>query len=184
MKNENLQIATLGGGCFWCTEAVFERLEGVHQVISGYAGGHVVNPTYEEVCAKTTGHAEVTQVHFDAEVISYEELLEIFWASHDPTTKDRQGNDRGPQYRSVIYYHDLAQKNAAELSVEQVATTMYQDPIVTEIEALDVFYPAEAYHQDFYRLNPNYGYCRVIIDPKVAKVRAKYADRLKKEYRV
>lgn len=184
MENENLQIATLGGGCFWCTEAVFERLEGVHQVISGYAGGHVVNPTYEEVCVKTTGHAEVTQVHFDAEVISYEELLEIFWASHDPTTKDRQGNDRGPQYRSVIYYHDLAQKNAAELSAEQVATTMYQDPIVTEIEALDVFYPAEAYHQDFYRLNPNYGYCRVIIDPKVAKVRAKYAERLKEEYRV
>lgn len=172
-------IATLGGGCFWCVEAALENLKGVHQVISGYSGGHVENPSYREVCAKKTGHVEVVQVHFDPEVITYSELLEIFWVVHDPTTRDRQGNDAGPQYRSVIYYHDEDQKNAAYQSVADVANKIYDDPIVTDILPLKNFYIAEPEHQDFYRLNPNYGYCRVVIDPKVAKVRAKFQHRLK-----
>lgn len=184
IKNERkgLEVVTLGGGCFWCVEAVFERLKGVEKVISGYAGGHVKNPTYEQVCSKTTGHIEVVQVHFDPMVITFGQILEIFWTTHNPTTKDRQGNDVGPQYRSVIFYHDNNQKDIAEKSIREVATTMWDDPIVTELLPLPEFYIAEPYHQDFYRLNPSYGYCRVIIDPKVAKVRAKYNHLLRPEF--
>ena len=171
--------ATLGAGCFWCVEAVFLQLEGVHSVMSGYMGGHVDNPTYKAVCAGTTGHAEVAQVIFDSSIISYDELLEVFWASHDPTTLNRQGNDVGTQYRSVIYYHDEEQRLIAEKSKHEVATLLWSDPIVTEITAAATFYEAEDYHQNFYALNPNYGYCRVIINPKVEKVRKKFADKLK-----
>jgi len=178
-----IQVATLGGGCFWCVEGVFERLIGVEKVISGYAGGHVANPTYEQICTKTTGHAEVTQIFFDSSLITYADLLEIFWTSHDPTTPNQQGNDKGPQYRSVIYYHNDEQKAIAEDSIANVATQIYSKPIVTELAALPVFYKAEAYHQDYYRLNPNQGYCRYVIDPKVAKVRIKHADKVRPEFR-
>jgi len=175
----HLEIATIGGGCFWCVEAVFQDFSGIEKVVSGYAGGHVVNPTYEQVCAKTTGHAEVIQIHFDSSLISFEEILEIFWVSHDPTTKNRQGNDAGPQYRSVIYYHNESQKEKAEASAKNVATTIWDDPIVTEIEPLDVFYAAELYHQNYYKNNQGQGYCRAVISPKVSKVRQKYAAKLK-----
>jgi len=173
-------IATFGGGCFWCTEAVFQDLRGVEKVISGYAGGHVVNPTYRQVCGKTTGHAEVIQVYFDPELISYETLLEVFWTTHDPTTPDRQGNDKGPQYRSIILYHDEDQKNAAENSIADVAPTIWDDPIVTELSPFTVFYEAETEHQNFYKQNASFhGYCRVVISPKVSKVRSKFAHLLK-----
>ncbi len=174
-----LEIATIGGGCFWCVEAVFQDFAGIEKVVSGYAGGHVVNPTYEQVCTKTTGHAEVIQIHYDSSIISFNEILEIFWASHDPTTKDRQGNDAGPQYRSVIYYHNDDQRQAAEESAKNVATQIWDDPIVTEIEPLDVFYAAELYHQNYYKNNQGQGYCRVVISPKVSKIRQKYAAKLK-----
>lgn len=176
-KNE-LEIATIGGGCFWCIEAVFQKLKGVSKVVSGYSGGHVKNPCYREVCQKTTGHAEVTQIHFDPSVIDFETLLKVFWTVHNPTTPNQQGNDVGPQYRSVIYYHDEAQKAIAEKSKLEIATDLWESEIVTEIEPLDVFYPAEAEHQNFYRLNPNYGYCRVIINPKVSKLKSTFAELL------
>ena len=180
IRMSQLVQATLGGGCFWCTEAVFQNLKGVMKVESGYAGGHVKNPTYREVCSKTTGHAEVIQITFDPDVISYEQLLEVFWTTHDPTTKDQQGNDRGPQYRSIILYHDEAQKVTAEKSVKEVATSIWSDPIVTEIEPYSVFYKAESEHQNFYNLHGGYhGYCRVVISPKVSKVRNKFAHLLK-----
>jgi peptide-methionine (S)-S-oxide reductase len=179
-NNQNLQVATFGGGCFWCVEAVFQRLEGVHKVESGYSGGHVKNPSYREICGKQTGHAEVTQIHFDPNVISFEELLEVFWYTHDPTTLDRQGNDVGPQYRSVIFYHNEQQKLIAEKSKAETATQMWHDAIVTEIGPLINFYPAENYHQNYYNNNSYQGYCMVVINPKVAKLKAKYASRLKK----
>ena len=164
----NLSTATFGGGCFWCTEALLETLDGVKTVVSGYSGGHQQNPTYKEVCNGTTGHAEVVQVKFDAELISFEELLSYFWQAHDPTTLNRQGNDVGTQYRSVILYHDENQKKAAEKSKADAADS-FDDPIVTEIVAFEKFYPAEDYHQDFFRKNPNQGYCYFVIKPKLQK---------------
>jgi len=163
------ELATFGGGCFWCIEAVYERIEGVVAVTSGYAGGTKENPTYEEVCTGTTGHAEVVQIEYYPEQISYDELLEIFWKAHDPTTLNRQGADVGTQYRSVIMYHDEEQKERAERSMA-AASKLFGDPIVTEIVPLRTFYSAEGYHQDFYDQNPNYGYCRIVIHPKLKKL--------------
>ena len=163
------ELATFGGGCFWCIEAVYERIEGVVAVTSGYAGGTKENPTYEEVCTGTTGHAEVVQIEYYPEQISYDELLEIFWKAHDPTTLNRQGADVGTQYRSVIMYHDEEQKERAERSMA-AASKLLGDPIVTEIVPLRTFYSAEGYHQDFYDQNPNYGYCRIVIHPKLKKL--------------
>lgn len=178
--SDRLETATLGGGCFWCVEAIYQDVKGVDSVRSGYAGGHVPNPTYQQVCTKTTGHAEVVQIKFDPDVISYEDILYIFWRTHDPTTLNRQGADAGPQYRSVIFYHDEAQKTAAEKSKQETdASDLWPDPIVTEIAPLTDFYPAEGYHQNYFRDNPNQGYCRVVIDPKVRKFRQSFQDKLK-----
>ena len=174
------ETATLGGGCFWCLEAVFERLEGVESVTSGYAGGHKENPTYEEVCSGSTGHAEVVQVEYDPEVISYEKLLEVFFMIHDPTTLNRQGPDVGTQYRSIVLYHDEAQKEAVETFVDGLeAEDVYDDEIVTEVEPLETFWEAEEYHQDYYEKNPGDGYCQFNADPKIRKVREKFADQVK-----
>ena len=164
--NDKLSKATLGGGCFWCLEAIFEHLPGVLNVISGYAGGKTVNPTYREVCEGTTGHAEVCQIHFDPNVVSFERILEVFWLAHDPTTLNRQGNDVGTQYRSVIYTHDETQKEAAEKSKADAGKN-FNTPIITEISTLPKFYKAEDYHQDYFALNPNQGYCNAIIGPKL-----------------
>jgi peptide-methionine (S)-S-oxide reductase len=177
----NIETATLGAGCFWCVEAVFQELEGVLAVISGYTGGHKANPTYKEVCKGTTGHNEVAQITFDSSVISFAEILEVFWSTHDPTTMNRQGYDVGTQYRSGIYYNSETQKEIAEKSKKEVAPTLWSDPIVTEIEPLGDFYKAENYHQNFYTLNPNYGYCRAIINPKVNKFRKQFKEKLKKK---
>lgn len=179
-NNPKLEIATFGTGCFWCTEAIYERLDGVEKVIAGYTGGHVANPTYKQVCTGTTGHAEVAQIYFNPEIISYGELLDVFWQVHDPTTLNRQGNDIGPQYRSVIFYHDDKQKVAAEESKKKIEMSgTFKDPVVTEISPLTNFYEAEDYHQDYYRFNPNQPYCRVVIAPKIKKFTAKYQDKLK-----
>jgi peptide-methionine (S)-S-oxide reductase len=169
--------ATLGGGCFWCIEAPMKELRGVHGVTSGYAGGHVEDPTYEAVCNGTTGHAEVVQVEFDPDVLSYRELLEVFFALHDPTTRDRQGPDVGSQYRSAIYTHSDEQQVTAEAFVEELEGEVY-DGIVTEVEPLDTFYEAEEYHQDYYEKNPDQPYCAVQIPPKLEKVREKFSDRV------
>jgi peptide-methionine (S)-S-oxide reductase len=166
------ELATLGGGCFWCTEALYQMLPGVKSVVSGYSGGHTENPTYKQVCAGDTGHAEVIQVEFDPKVISYEKILGAFWEAHDPTTLNRQGEDAGTQYRSVIFYHSEAQKAAAEKS-KAAAQKQFAHAIVTEISPLTKFYAAEGYHQDYYRNNPNQGYCRVVIRPKVEKFEKK-----------
>jgi peptide-methionine (S)-S-oxide reductase len=166
------ELATLGGGCFWCTEAVFETLDGVKSVTCGYAGGHKSNPTYEEVCADTTGHAEVIQIEFDPQKISYEKLLGVFWDAHDPTTLNRQGPDTGTQYRSIILYHNKVQKTAAEKSKAE-AQKRFSRPIVTEIVPLIKFYKAEDYHQDYFWKNPNEAYCRIYIRPKLEKLKAK-----------
>ena len=174
------EVATLAGGCFWCLEATFQDLKGVERVQSGYSGGHVPNPTYEHVCSGNTGHAEVVQITFDPAVISFADLLHVFFTIHDPTTMNRQGNDEGTQYRSAIYYHSPAQKAEAERVIAQLtADQVYDGPIVTELKPLDTFYPAEEYHRDYYRRNPNQAYCRAVIAPKVAKVRKLYLDRLK-----
>ncbi|MFD2726996.1 peptide-methionine (S)-S-oxide reductase MsrA [Hyunsoonleella rubra] len=179
MTNKKIQIATVGGGCFWCTEAIFRELKGVEKVVSGYSGGDAPGkPTYREVCSGLTGHAEVVQITFDANMISYEEILLIFMTTHDPTTMNRQGADRGTQYRSVIYYHDETQKEIAEVVVKEVAK-YFDDPVVTEISPLDVFYDAEDYHQDYYRNNTQQGYCNAVITPKLAKFRKLYAEKLK-----
>ncbi len=180
--NVNTDTATFGAGCFWCVEAVFQRLEGVLHVESGYAGGHVKNPTYEQVCEKNTGHAEVCQIVYDPAKISYDELLEVFWKTHDPTTLNRQGNDVGPQYRSVIFYHnekqkELAEKYKAALEAEKV----FDKPIVTEITALNGnYYKAEAYHQNYYNNNPYQGYCAFVIAPKIEKMQKVFKHKLKK----
>jgi peptide-methionine (S)-S-oxide reductase len=166
------ELATFGGGCFWCVEAVFERLDGVKSVTSGYAGGTAENPTYKEVCSGTTGHAEVTQIEFDPKKISYEKLLEVFWAAHDPTTLNRQGADVGTQYRSVIFYHNEAQRAAAAQS-KAAAQKEFDRPIVTEIQPLTRFYKAEGYHQDYYRNNASASYCQVVIRPKLEKLEKK-----------
>lgn len=172
--------ATFGGGCFWCTEAVFQEVEGVHSVVSGYAGGHLANPSYEQVCSGRSGHAEVIQVEYDPDVVSYTDLLEIFWKTHDPTTLNRQGNDVGPQYRSVVFTHDDAQRQEAErLKSELDASGAFPRPIVTEIVPLDRFYPAEAYHQDYFRSNPDQGYCQFIIAPKMDKFRKVFPEKRK-----
>ena len=178
---KNLEIATLGGGCFWCTDAVFDELRGVESVVSGYAGGHVPHPSYEAVCGKMTGHAEVTQITYDADVVSFEELLRVFFTVHDPTTLNRQGNDVGPQYRSAVFYHDDEQKRITEEVIadfERLA--LWPNPIVTEVAPLDVFYPAESHHQDYYKKNPYAGYCMFVIRPKVGKFRKQYFEALKK----
>jgi peptide-methionine (S)-S-oxide reductase len=173
------QVATLGGGCFWCLEAVYQELRGVEKVVSGYAGGEVANPTYQQVTSKTTGHAEVVQLTFDPEIVSFREILEVFFTIHDPTTLNRQGNDVGPQYRSAIFYHTEEQKRIAEeVIAEFEAEGIYDDPIVTEITSLDEFYVAEAYHQNYYRDNPMAGYCMFVIRPKVAKFRRKFMEKL------
>lgn len=175
-----MERATLGGGCFWCLEAVYERVEGVSAVRSGYAGGAVPDPTYEQVCTGTTGHAEVVQVTFDPGSIGYEEILEIFFAIHDPTTRDRQGADVGTQYRSVIFHHSDAQRDIARRVVARLEEARIWDaPLVTEIVPLDRFYSAEDYHQGYFRTNPQQPYCQVVVAPKVAKFRRKFAHRLK-----
>ena len=175
------QLATLGGGCFWCLEAVYLDLRGVTGVMSGYSGGHVANPSYEEVCGKKTGHAEVVQIAFDPSEVSYEDLLRVFFTIHDPTTKDRQGNDVGPQYRSVIFTHDEAQRQAAEKIMQEIAgAKIWPAPIVTEIVPLEAFWPAEPEHHNYFARNPWSGYCRAIIAPKVQKFRKSFSDRLKK----
>lgn len=166
------QLATFGGGCFWCTEAVFELLPGVKRVESGYAGGHVPNPTYKQICTGETGHAEVIRIEYDPAVVSYERLVEVFFEAHDPTTLNRQGADEGTQYRSVIFYHDDAQKAAAEKG-KVAAQAHFDDPIVTEISPLPKYYPAEGYHQDYFKNNPNQGYCAYVIKPKVTKLQKK-----------
>lgn len=163
------QLATFGGGCFWCVEAVYQRLDGVKSVASGYAGGKTENPTYEQVCSGLTGHAEVIQIEFDAAKISYEQLLDVFWQAHDPTTLNRQGADRGTQYRSVIFCHNDAQKVAAEKS-KQAAQKQFRDPIVTEIVPITKFYAAEKYHQDYFNRNRNAPYCSIVIRPKIEKL--------------
>ena len=175
----NTEIATFGAGCFWCVEAVFQELKGVIKVESGYMGGQTEDPTYRDVCTGNTGHAEVTRITFDSTVISYEELLEVLWTTHDPTTLNRQGADAGTQYRSAIFYYSAEQKQKAEKSKQEVATTIWDKPIVTEIVPADTYYPAEDYHQDYYANNPNAGYCRIVITPKVEKVREKFTDKLK-----
>jgi len=174
------ETATLAGGCFWCLEAAFQDLKGVEKVQSGYAGGHVSNPSYEQVCTGTTGHAEVVQITFDPTVVSFDDLLHVFFTIHDPTTLNRQGEDVGTQYRSAIFYHTPEQKATAERVIRELAAEkVWDDPVVTELKPLDAFYPAEQYHRDYYRRNPNQGYCRAVIAPKVAKVRKLYFDKLK-----
>lgn len=174
------QTATFGGGCFWCTEAVFDATEGVFWAKSGYAGGKTLNPTYEAICTGTTGHAEVIQIEFDPSVISYADVLQIFFRTHNPTTLNRQGADAGTQYRSVVYYHDDAQKETVEEIVKSLdASGAFDAPIVTEISPLPTFYEAEAYHQGYFAKNPTQGYCRAVIAPKMDKYRKAFADRLK-----
>ncbi len=173
------ETATLGGGCFWCLDAVFRDLQGVAGVHSGYAGGHVENPSYEAVCGKRTGHAEVVQVQFDPAVISYADLLRVFFTIHDPTTKDRQGNDVGPQYRSIILHHSPEQEATAR-AVMAEATALWPAPLVTELVPFTVYWPGEAEHQDYFRRTPSSGYCQVIIAPKVAKFRKAFLARLKR----
>jgi peptide-methionine (S)-S-oxide reductase len=168
-KGSKTQLLTVGGGCFWCVEAVFEIIPGVKNVVSGYAGGKNPNPTYKEVCTGESGHAEVVQIEFDPEKVSYEKLLDLFWNAHNPTTLNRQGADAGTQYRSVIMYHDETQKAAAEKS-KKAAAAKFDDPIVTEIVAAPKFYPAEDYHQDYFKKNPNAGYCVYVIRPKLDKL--------------
>ncbi len=180
MTGENMEEATFGAGCFWCVEAVFEELKGVEQVIAGYAGGHVDDPTYQQVTTGTTGHAEVARLTYDPDIISYEQLLTVFWHTHNPTTPNRQGADVGPQYRSVIFYHNEEQRQAAEQSLRETdASDLWEDPIVTEIEPLENFYRAENYHQDYYENNPNAGYCQVVIAPKLKKLRRDFPELIK-----
>lgn len=172
--------ATLAGGCFWCLEAVFEELRGIEKVESGYSGGHVPNPTYEQVCTGTTGHAEVVQLTYDPGVISYREILEVFFTVHDPTTLNRQGPDVGTQYRSAIFYHDEEQRRTAEEVISELEEKgVWEDPIVTEVVPFEAFYPAEEYHHEYFRNHPDQPYCRVVIAPKVAKFRKQYLERLK-----
>jgi peptide-methionine (S)-S-oxide reductase len=202
LDSDNFKKATFGSGCFWCTEAVFERVEGVHSVVSGYAGGDIENPTYEQICSGSTGHAEVTQITYDPGITTYDELLQIFWRTHDPTTLNRQGNDVGSQYRSVIFSHDDEQKHLAErykedlnasgawkdpIVTEIVPLTVFyksgawKDPIVTEIVPLTVFYKAEDYHQNYYENNPNQGYCAFIIAPKLEKFEKVFKEKIKND---
>jgi peptide-methionine (S)-S-oxide reductase len=178
---QNEEVATLAGGCFWCLEAVYADLRGVTRVVSGYAGGHTENPTYREVCNETTGHAEVVQITFDPRLVSYRELLEVFFTIHDPTTLNRQGGDVGTQYRSAVFYHSPEQQETAAAVVAELdAARVWDAPIVTEITPLNVFYPAENYHQEYYQNNASQPYCRAVIAPKVSKFRQKYLEKLKR----
>lgn len=180
MDSTELKKATFGAGCFWCVEAVFEEIKGVQSVVAGYAGGHVQNPTYREVSSGKTGHAEVARITFDPSVVSFEQLLEVFWHTHNPTTKNRQGADVGPQYRSVIFYHSDEQKGIAEASLRKTDKSgLWDDPIVTEIEPIHNYSEAENYHQDYYKNNPNAGYCTVVIAPKLKKFRKEFSHLLK-----
>ena len=177
----NLQVATLAGGCFWCLEAVFDDLKGVDSVESGYSGGDVDDPNYEQVCGGNTGHAEAVRVTFDPAILSYYDLLKVFFSIHDPTTLNRQGGDTGTQYRSAIFYHDEVQKATAHQVIREFTENgLWADPIVTEVVAFDKFHMAEEYHQEYFKKNPFQGYCRVIIAPKVTKFRQKFVDQLKK----
>ena len=173
-------LATLAGGCFWCLEAVYVELKGVEKVVSGYAGGHVDNPSYQAVCTGATGHAEVVQITFDPSIVTYRDLLQVFFTIHDPTSLNRQGADVGTQYRSAIFYHDPEQKAIAEEVIAEIeASKIWDRPVVTEVKPLPAFYPAEAYHQDYFKRNPYQGYCQVVIAPKVAKFRKMYFEQLK-----
>ena len=175
-------LATLAGGCFWCLEAVYNELRGVESVVSGYAGGHDLSPTYEAVCSGTTGHAEVVQIAYDPDMVSFRELLEVFFTIHDPTTLNRQGNDVGTQYRSAVYFHDEDQRLIAEEVIEEMTVAeVWDDPIVTEITALDMFFEAEEYHQRYFEKNPFQPYCFVVVRPKVSKFRKKFVSKLKKQ---
>ena len=172
--------ATLGAGCFWCIEAVFEELNGVISVESGYTGGHIDNPTYQQVSTGTSGHAEVARIVYDADIISFEEVLEVFWMTHDPTTVNRQGNDVGTQYRSAVFYHDESQKELAEFYKNKLNESgAFPDPVITEITPLGTYYVAEGYHQDYFELNPTQGYCRFVIQPKMEKFRKAFSTKLK-----
>lgn len=173
------EIATFGGGCFWCLDAFYRRINGVETVVSGYAGGHLENPSYDDVCSGTTGHAEVIQVTYDPNQITFWELLEIFFTMHDPTTPNRQGNDVGDQYRSIILYHNEEQERIAKQVISEFANSHWDDPVVTQVEPLEHFYPAEDYHQDYFNKNPTQGYCVMIINPKIQKLRQEFAAKLK-----
>jgi peptide-methionine (S)-S-oxide reductase len=176
----NYEVATLAGGCFWCLEAVYDQLKGVVSVESGYTGGQVINPSYEQVCTGRTGHAEAVQITYDPKVITFKDLLDVFFTIHDPTTLNRQGNDIGPQYRSGIFYHTPEQKAAAEQTIAALNNAhVWDHPIVTEVTPFEKFYQAEGYHQEYFANNPNQGYCRVVVAPKVAKFRKHYLDKLK-----
>ena len=178
--DKNLEEATFGAGCFWCVEAIYELVKGIEHVESGYSGGHIENPTYKEVTTGTTGHAEVARIVFDPSVITYEELLEVLWHTHDPTTLNRQGNDVGPQYRSVIFYHNEEQRKIAEESLKKTdESDLWNDPIVTEIQPLENYYVAENYHQNYFENNPNAGYCSYVIAPKVKKFKKEFSYLLK-----
>jgi peptide-methionine (S)-S-oxide reductase len=180
-KEQTRESATLGGGCFWCLEAVYKELRGVERVVSGYAGGHVPDPTYREVCDGTTGHAEVVQVTFDSSEVTFRELLEVFFTIHDPTTLNRQGGDVGTQYRSAVFYHTPGQRETAEQVMRELeAAAVWDSPLVTEVAPLDRFYPAEDYHQDYFERNPGQFYCRAVVAPKVAKFRKQFLERLKR----
>lgn len=178
----NLQSATLAGGCFWCLEAVYDDVRGVSSVESGYSNGHVVNPSYQDVCSGTTGHAEVVRIHFDPSVLSYRDLLNIFFTIHDPTTLNRQGMDVGTQYRSAIFYHSVEQKTIAEQTIRELnAQRLWSSPIVTEVTAVNNYFPAEQYHQEYFVRNPSQAYCQAVVAPKVAKFRKHYLQMLKKQ---
>ena len=181
MDDSNLETATLGAGCFWCVEAVFDDLRGVEDVVSGYSGGHTENPTYQQVCTETTGHAEVIQIKFDPQEISFREILQVFFTVHDPTTLNRQGNDIGAQYRSAIFYHSDEQKRVAEEVIKEITEAgIYDDPIVTGVVPFDKFWLAENYHQEYFANNPNQPYCAAVVAPKVAKFRKNFVDKLKR----
>jgi len=183
-QGENIEVATLGGGCFWCLEAVYQRMEGVQKIVSGYTGGTIKNPTYKEVCSGTTGHAEVIQITFDSKTVSYAQILEVFWRLHDPTTLNRQGADVGTQYRSAIFYHNEAQKEIAQKSIDAVVEAqLWNGKITTEVAMLGIFYPAEDYHQNYYNDNSREGYCVAVVAPKVEKFKKIFKEKLKKEYK-
>lgn len=184
LLGDSLEVATLGGGCFWCLEAVYQRMDGVKKVVSGYTGGQVENPTYKAVCTGTTGHAEVVQITFDTKKVSYAEILEVFWRIHDPTTLNRQGADVGTQYRSAIFYHSDKQKEIAEKSIEaMIQAQVWNGKITTEVAKLGVFYGAEDYHQDYYNQNSGQGYCVAVVAPKVEKFKKIFKEKLKEEYK-
>ncbi len=183
--NKKLETATLAGGCFWCTEAIFKRLKGVESVLSGYAGGNVENPSYDQVCSGTTGYSETIQIEFDPDTIPYEKILDVFWHTHNPTTLNRQGNDVGQQYRSVIFYHNSQQKEIAKQSKKEIdKEKIYKDPIVTQIVPFTNFYTAEDYHKDYYDKNQNAPYCNFVISPKIQKLLVKYSSEVKGEYKI